>query len=73
MSEKRYRCGACGNLARFEVVMNRRVREIHHVGVDGTLVGHRSELISEATETVVCAWCADSDRVEVIAPVDGPR
>jgi hypothetical protein len=69
MSMKRYRCGTCGNLTRFEVVMTRRVREIHHIGVDGTPVAHRPQIVAEAVEQVICGWCEQHDRVEELRPV----
>jgi hypothetical protein len=73
MSVKRYRCGACGNLTRFEVVMSRRIRETHHVGLDGVPVIGDPEVLGEATEQVACAWCASVDDVAAIAPIDGDR
>jgi hypothetical protein len=31
----RYRCSACGNLTRFDVVASRRTRSFHHFSVGG--------------------------------------
>lgn len=53
--------------------MSRRIRETHHVGLDGVPVVGRPEILSESTEQVVCAWCADGDQVEQIASTDGVR
>ena len=33
----RYRCTACGNLTRFDVVSTRRTRAFHHYTVGGDL------------------------------------
>ena len=33
----RFRCSACGNLTRFDVVSSRRTRAFHHFSVGGEL------------------------------------
>lgn len=73
MSVKRYRCGACGNLTRFEVVMSRRTRETHHVGLDGIPVIGGAELLADSAEEVVCAWCGDAGQVAPMTSIDGDR
>ena len=67
---RRYRCTACGNLTRFDVVATRRTREFHHYGLDGELSVEESELLSETIDDVSCRWCASSKAVEVLPPAD---
>jgi hypothetical protein len=60
----RYRCTACGNLTRFDVVTTRRSRAFHHYTVGGELSVEDEELISEAVEDVSCRWCGSGAGVE---------
>jgi hypothetical protein len=71
----RYRCSACGNLTRFDVVVQRRTREFHHFSVAGDLTIEDEEKLAETIERVTCRWCAASgDAIESIpAAVDGPQ
>ncbi len=65
----RYRCSACGNLTRFDVVVTRRTREFHHFSVGGDVEVDESETLSEEVERVSCRWCgADGDAIEHLAP-----
>ncbi|MBV8951997.1 MAG: hypothetical protein JOZ99_14055 [Actinobacteria bacterium] len=64
----RYRCGACGNLTRFDVVATRRTREYHHFSVGGELNVEDGELLEERIEEVSCRWCGATD--EAIEQVD---
>lgn len=67
----RYRCGACGNLTRFDVLATRRTRAFHHYTVGGELSVDDEELIEERVEAVTCRWCgATGEQIEEIA-VDG--
>jgi hypothetical protein len=64
----RYRCSACGNLTRFDVVATRRVREFQHYTVGGQLAIDDEELIEEAVESVTCRWCgASGESIETVA------
>lgn len=63
MSE-RYRCTACGNLTRFDVISTRRTRAFHHFSVGGELSIEEEEVLSLEVEQVSCHWCA-SDRAVV--------
>ena len=70
MSAVRYRCAACGNLTRFDVVATRRTRAFHHYTVSGALTIEEAETINEVVEQVTCRWCsASGDRIEAI-PVE---
>jgi hypothetical protein len=77
----RYRCSACGNLTRFDVVVSRRTREFHHFSVAGELTIEDEERLAETIERVTCRWCgAAGDKIEEIPAVvdsvdsvDAPR
>jgi hypothetical protein len=60
----RYRCTACGNLTRFDVVATRRTRAFHHFSVGGELTVEDEEVVDERIEAVTCRWCgAGGDRI----------
>jgi hypothetical protein len=65
----RFRCGACGNLTRFDVVENRRTRAYYHFTVGGRLTVEDEEVLSAERETVTCRWCGSSEAIEEI-PVE---
>jgi len=67
----RYRCGACGNLTRFDVTLTRRTRSFHHYSLGGDLVVEDAEVLSETVEDVACRWCGTGRAVEVVVEVDG--
>lgn len=60
----RYRCTACGNLTRFDVVTTRRTRAFHHYTVGGALTVEDEVLLSEVIEEVSCRWCGSGANVE---------
>ena len=62
----RYRCAACGNLTRFDVMTTRRTRAFHHYSVGGELTIEDVEVLDEAVEAVTCRWCGNGGAVEVI-------
>ncbi len=53
----RYRCTACGNLTRFDVVAVRRTRAFHHYSVAGDLTVEDETVLDERVEEVECRWC----------------
>lgn len=59
-----YRCGACGNLTRFDVTVTRRTRAFHHFSLGGELTVEDEEVLSEVVEDVRCRWCGTSTGVE---------
>lgn len=63
VSTRRYRCNACGNLTRFDVVRAVRVREYHHFSVGGDLEVEDTEVLDEIVESVSCRWCGSGDHV----------
>ena len=67
----RYRCSACGNLTRLDVVATRRTREYHHFSVGGELNVEDGELLEERIEQVSCRWCgAAGDAIERVEQVE---
>jgi len=68
----RYRCAACGNLTRFDVIASRRTRAFHHFSVSGELSVEDEAVLDEHVEEVTCRWCgASGDRIETL-PVEAP-
>jgi hypothetical protein len=63
---KRYRCVACGNLTRFNVVTTRRTKAFHHFSVGGELSVEDVEVLDESIEEVSCRWCGNGNAVELI-------
>lgn len=63
----RYRCTACGNLTRFDVVETTSVRAFHHFTVGGDLSVEEPEVIARNVESVTCRWCGHGRAVEAIA------
>jgi hypothetical protein len=63
----RYRCGACGNLTRFDVVTTRRTSAFHHYSVGGDLTVEDEQLLEETVERVTCRWCgASGESIETL-------
>jgi hypothetical protein len=63
---KRYRCNACGNLTRFDVIKMQRTSEFHHLTTDGKLTIEDKEILEQHIESVHCRWCeSGSDIAEI--------
>ena len=62
----RYRCSACGNLTRFDVVTSRRTRAFHHFTVGGELRVEDEVVLDESVDDVACRWCGTGASVEVM-------
>ena len=60
----RYRCAACGNLTRFDVMTTRRTRAFHHFSLGGDPTGEEEQLLSEVVEEVTCRSCRSGHSVE---------
>ncbi|HUD16405.1 MAG TPA: hypothetical protein VMQ59_04045 [Acidimicrobiales bacterium] len=71
MSITRYRCTACGNLTRFDVVTTRTTRAFNHFTVGGDLEVEEEEVLAESVDEVCCRWCGHGRGIEVLA--DGPE
>lgn len=63
----RWRCTACGNLTRFDVLRAVRSRDYVHVDLAGEPVVEEREVLSEVAERVTCRWCNAVDAVEIVA------
>jgi hypothetical protein len=67
----RYRCTACGNLTRFDVVTTRRTRAFHHYNLGGDLEIEDEDVLDERVEQVTCRWCnASGASIEAVDPAD---
>ena len=66
VSATRYRCTACGNLTRFDVVTDRRVRAFHHYSVGGELTVEDEEVLREQVVETSCRWCGHGRNIEEI-------
>jgi len=62
----RYRCAACGNRTRFDVVTDRRTRAFHHFSVGGDLTVEDEQVLSESVVEVGCRWCGHGRSIEVV-------
>ena len=69
MTTTRYRCTACGNITRFDVVTTATTKAFHHYSVGGDLHIEESEVISSTVDSVLCRWCGNGRGVE---EVEGP-
>lgn len=70
MEASRFRCRACGNVTRFDVVATRRSRGYWHYTVGGELTIEDDEVLDETIERVTCRWCgAGGDTIERV-PVE---
>ena len=65
----RYRCGACGNLTRFDVVARRRTRQFLHYSLAGEPTVEEEEVLDETIESVTCRWCGTVDQIELVPKV----
>jgi transcription elongation factor Elf1 len=63
----RWRCGACGNLTRFDVTRTRRTTEFWHFDLAGEHQVETSATEEEVVAAVTCRWCGRSDAVEVVS------
>ena len=66
----RYRCSACGNLTRFDVVSSRRTRAYHHFTMGGDLQVEDEVVLDESVEEVACRWCGDGASIEVLGEAE---
>ncbi len=58
-----FRCGACGNKTRFDVVERKRVRAFYHFTLAGELSIEEEQIVDRDVESVTCRWCGSSDDV----------
>lgn len=63
----RYRCNACGNLTRFDVVERRRTRSFYHYTLGGEFTVEETEDLEHMIEEVICRWCQTSTSVSPVS------
>lgn len=66
MTSPRFRCSACGNLTRFDVVATRRTRAFHHYNLAGELTVEDEQVLEETVDEVSCRWCGHGRAVEAL-------
>jgi hypothetical protein len=62
----RWRCTACGNLTRFDVVRLVRTRDFVHADLSGEQAVEQREVLSDVVERVTCRWCQGVDTIELV-------
>jgi hypothetical protein len=62
----RWRCTACGNLTRFDVVRTTRTREYVHADLSGEQRVEEREVLSDTVEQVTCRWCSGVNTIELV-------
>ena len=72
-TRSRYRCRACGNLTRFDVVATRRTRSFHHYTVGGRLTVEDTEVLAETVDEVQCRWCGNGGSVVELSDADAEQ
>lgn len=66
----RFRCGACGNLTRFDVVATERTRRFLHLELGGAGEVEDEEVLARTIESVTCHWCGRDDAIVVEPTAD---
>jgi hypothetical protein len=61
---KRFRCNACGNITRFDVVETTTVQSFHHFSVGGELTIEEPHVVERVIQSVSCRWCGHGRDVE---------
>lgn len=61
----RYRCTACGNVTRFDVVRLARTRSFHHFDLGGEREVEDEQVLDQQVESVTCRWCNRDDAIAV--------
>jgi hypothetical protein len=69
--QQRWRCGACGNLTRFDVVRTTTNREFWHLDLAGAAAVEDSTVLEQHVASVTCRWCGRDDAVELVPRLDG--
>lgn len=62
---RRYRCTACGNVTRFDVVRTARTRSFHHFDLGGGRRVEEEQVLDQQVESVTCRWCNRDDAIAV--------
>ncbi len=70
--DQRPRCGACGNLTRFDVVVSRRTAAFFHYNVAGDVEVEEERVLDESVESLECRWCGHGRAIEFVDRVATP-
>lgn len=62
----RWRCGACGNLTRFDVVRTAKTQEYWHVDLGGRAQVEESTTVMSCVDSVSCRWCGRNDAISLV-------
>ncbi|MGH3447021.1 MAG: hypothetical protein ACRDQA_10760 [Nocardioidaceae bacterium] len=65
-AQHRWRCAACGNLTRFDVVRTATTREYWHADLSGAARVEDVETTHSAVTSVTCRWCGRDDAIAVV-------
>lgn len=70
----RFRCDACGNVTRFDVVSTATTRRFHHFDLGGADQVEEEEILDREIRSVTCRWCGSADAIRVeSAPASSPE
>jgi hypothetical protein len=61
----RYRCSACGNRTRFDVVSTKRTRAFEHFTLGGERSVDEEEVLFFVVESITCRWCGRTNAIEI--------
>jgi len=62
-----FRCAQCGNRTRFDIYDTVERRRFAHFDLGGEVTIEEEEILSVASERVVCRWCDRDDTIEATA------
>lgn len=72
--DHRFRCDACGNVTRFDVVATATTRRFHHFDLGGNSRVEEEEILDREIRSVTCRWCGGTDAIRVEpAPASPPE
>jgi hypothetical protein len=66
----RYRCGACGNLTRFDEEAKRHTRRFLHFSMAGDPEILEEEILGEELIALRCRWCGSGDAIEQVPALE---
>ncbi|MDQ3982417.1 MAG: hypothetical protein M3271_07025 [Actinomycetota bacterium] len=67
-----YRCDACGNKTRFDVIETKRLKSFVHFTLGGDSRVEEEEVLERRVEKIVCRWCGSADQVAEVPATGEP-
>lgn len=67
-----YRCDACGNKTRFDVIETKRSKTFVHFTLGGEARVEEEEILEHRVERIVCRWCGSGDQVAEVPAAGEP-